>query len=237
MLRALKLIYPSQCVGCGDLVESDHGLCGPCWRDTPFITDGICDACGVPLLGGEPGELALCDDCLTHKRPWSRGRSTLVYEGRARAMVLGLKRGSREDLVAPAGPWMAHAGRDLIEDDTLIVPVPLHWTRLISRRFNQAALLAGSVARATGREADMTALTRIMRTPQLKDATHDMRFKVLKDAIRPNAARHKMRDRAVLLIDDVMTSGATLSAATHAAYQGGARRVDVLTLARAARDA
>ena len=112
----LHVIYPSRCVGCGVLVEGDFGLCGSCWRETPFITGLSCDTCGVPLLGEDVGEFAHCDACLTASRPWEKGRSVLVYEGMARQLVLRLKHGDRTDMVRPAVGWMAGKARELRPD-------------------------------------------------------------------------------------------------------------------------
>ncbi|MEL6914320.1 MAG: ComF family protein [Pseudomonadota bacterium] len=233
--RAIKLLYPSQCIGCGTAVESDFALCGTCWRDTPFLHGVTCDGCAAPLVGGEPGEVALCDDCLTAPRAWEKGRAALAYDGRARQLVQGLKRNERADIVRAAGRWMAMRARDVIFDDTILVPVPLHWTRLLNRRYNQSALLAQAVSREVERPTHMLALRRVRRTRSLDRLSKADRYEILADAIRPASTGRPLEGRAVLLIDDVMTSGATLTAASEAAHEGGARRVDVLTLARAAR--
>lgn len=184
--RALKLLYPSQCVACGELVESDHGLCGSCWRDTPFIDGAVCDQCGTPLIGGPSDERALCDRCMASPRPWQRGRAALVYGGQAKRMVLGLKHFGREDIATPAARWMARAGQELLEPDALLVPVPLHWVRLFRRRYNQAALLARAIGRLTGAEVALDALARPVRTRRLDTLDAKARFAVLKGAIRPN---------------------------------------------------
>src|SRR6056297_1237354 len=147
---AVRLVYPPRCISCGGLVESDFGLCGPCWRDTPLISGLVCDACGTQLPGAAGPQVDYCDDCLVTARPWSRGRSALRYHDNARRLVLALKHGDRQDLARPAAAWMARAAQPLLRPDTLIAPVPLHWLRMLSRRFNQAALLAQGVARETG---------------------------------------------------------------------------------------
>ncbi|MEL7301096.1 MAG: double zinc ribbon domain-containing protein [Pseudomonadota bacterium] len=233
--RALKLIYPSQCIGCGAAVERDFALCGACWRDTPFLHGVTCDGCAAPLPGGEPGEVALCDECLKAPRAWEKGRAALAYDGRARQLVMTLKRQERADIFRAAGHWMAGRACDVIFEDTVLVPVPLHWTRLLQRRYNQAALLARAVGREVERPTSLDALRRVRRTRALHKQSYASRYEILADAIRPASKGRSLVGRAVLLIDDVMTSGATLTAAAEAAHEAGARRVDVLTLARAAR--
>lgn len=234
---ALRLIYPPRCSLCGGLVDSDFGLCGPCWRDTPVISGTTCDLCGVPLPGESVGGIERCDDCLRIARPWTRGRAALVYRDNARRIVLALKHGDRHDLVPLAATFMAGIiSRDL-PPDAIFVPVPLHWTRMIKRRFNQAALLAQAVARRTGHDWCPDALLRRKQTRSLDGLSADARFATLQSAIIPHRSRvQKLAGRTVVLVDDVMTSGATLAAAAEACVNAQARDVQTLVLARAARD-
>ncbi|HSG57335.1 MAG TPA: double zinc ribbon domain-containing protein [Paracoccaceae bacterium] len=234
---ALQLIYPPRCLSCGGLVETDHGLCGACWRDTPFVTGLTCDLCGVPLPGVSDS-VEHCDDCLSVARPWDKGRAALIYKDTARKLVLALKHGDRHDIVAPAAVWMARVARPMVQPDTLIVPVPLHFWRLVRRRYNQSALLAKSLADMLKCDWCPDALERIIRTPSLEGQTRDARFATLSGALRAHP-RHGalLRGRAVLLVDDVMTSGATLAAAAEACLAAGAGSVCVVVLARVAKDA
>ncbi|MEM6897705.1 MAG: double zinc ribbon domain-containing protein [Pseudomonadota bacterium] len=231
----LKLIYPSQCVSCGEFVEDENGLCAACWRETPFVDGALCDACGAPLLGGDVEDRDHCDDCRRTPRPWHQGRTALIYDKKARRLALALKHGGREDIAETAAIWMARAGREILGPQSLLIPVPLHWMRLAKRRYNQAALLAQAVARLSGAEVMVDGLKRPLRTRKLEHVSPKERFALLKDTIQPNPARD-FEGRQVVIVDDVMTSGATLAAATEAAKAGGAASVDVLTLARAVRD-
>lgn len=237
MQRALALIYPDQCVLCSELVAENGGLCPACWRDTPFIVGLACELCGAPLPGDGEGTPEICDDCRSMKRPWARGRAALAYRGGGRRLVLGLKHGDRTDIVPAAAKWMARAGRDLLEPDTLLVPVPIHWRRLLRRRYNQAAELARAIARVTGHDACPDALVRMRATPRLEGMTVDERIAAVEDsmAVRPRCEA-VLRGRRVCLVDDVMTSGATLGAAARAIHASGATRVSVLVLARAVKE-
>lgn len=238
MQSPLAILYPPQCVSCGEPITDDHGLCGKCWAETPFITGHVCDRCGTPLPGEGDGATDFCDDCMTLARPWSRGRSALVYRGNARRVVLQIKLSDRLDLVPPAAGWMARAGREIIPADALLVPVPAHWTRIFARRYNQASELARALARQTGLDVAPTALIRAQRTEKQEGKGLDGRFANVRDAIRPHPKRGAtLNRRNIVLIDDVMTSGATLGAAAEACLAAGARDVTTLTLARTVKDA
>lgn len=236
MQSVIRAIYPPQCVSCDTQTAEEHGLCAACWRETRFIHGLICDGCGTPLMGEGSGPLH-CDDCMTIARPWAQGRAALVYDGIGRKMVLGLKHGDRSDLAVPAARWMLHAGRDIVVKGMVVVPVPLHWSRLLSRRYNQAALLSARIAKALGGVHVPDALLRPARTAKMESYSRDARFAALQGAMVPNRRRaHLLAGRDVLIVDDVMTSGATLSAATEAAHAAGAQRVCVLALARVVKD-
>ena len=233
----IRAIYPYACVSCDAPVETPQGLCSACWRDAAFITGTVCDACGAPLTGEADETPIQCDDCLTAARPWSRGRSTLVYGGVGRKLVLALKHGDRTDLVPTLGDWMARAGRDLLTPDTILVPVPLHWSRLLRRRFNQAAMLAQVIARIAGCSVQLDAVRRRRRTAPLDGHSREARFAALAGtmAVDPDAGA-ALVGRQVVLVDDVMTSGATLAAVTDALMAAGVADVSILTLARVVKD-
>lgn len=237
MQAALELLYPPQCISCATPVASDFGLCGDCWRATPFIGGLVCDQCGIPLPGPDAGDRAVCDDCIAIARPWGQGRAALLYRDNARSLVLALKHGDRMDLARPAGGWLLKAARPILGPETLVVPVPLHWVRLLRRQYNQAALLSARMARIAGLAHCPDALVRRRPTGTQDGRTRDGRFANLVGAFAvPQRRRSRIADREVLLVDDVMTSGATFAAATEALLAAGARSVNVLALARVAKD-
>ena len=238
MQAFVHMVYPPQCICCDALVTTDFGLCGTCWRDTPFITGLTCDLCGTPMPGSEGGVVAHCDDCLRVARPWSKGGAVFLYRDRGRDIVLQLKHSDRVELARATGPWLLRSAAPLLEEDSVIAPIPLHWTRLLRRKYNQSALLAGELARLSGHRTIPDLLYRVRRTASQEGRDRDARFKNLQDSISVTGRNTmSLRGRSVLLVDDVMTSGATFAAATEACHAAGARRVSVLALARVAKDA
>ncbi|RYH04186.1 ComF family protein [Salipiger sp. IMCC34102] len=235
---AIRAIYPATCVGCAEPVADENGLCGACWSETHFIHGLVCDLCGAPLMGTEDGLGAnQCDDCLAAPPPWDRGCAVLEYAGKGRAMVLGLKHNDRSDLAVPAAGWIAERLRGKVGADTLVVPIPLHWSRLVTRRYNQAALLGRLIARHLEVDYLPDALQRTHRHPKMENETRRARFQALSGAIRPHPRRGaRMAGRAVLIVDDVMTSGATLTAAARAARRAGAGTISVAVLARVVKE-
>lgn len=233
----LDTLYPPHCLACEAPVLASGTLCAPCWSSTPFIGGMGCDKCGIPLLGSADDGSALCDDCMTVARPWSHGRAALVYGDVARQMVLALKYGDRHDIAAPTGHWMARAVASLIRPDTVVAPVPLHRRRLFKRRFNQSALLSAALARVIERPHCPDLLLRTRYTTTQDGRTRAGRFENMQGAIEPHPNRaQRIEGRHVLLVDDVMTSGATLAAATEACFLAGADDVDVVVMARVGRD-
>lgn len=233
---ALRVIFPPACVGCGAHVASDFGLCGSCWREMGFIAGLVCDRCGTPLPGEDEGRIEHCDDCLTLVRPWERGRAVCTYGGKGRDLVLALKHADRLDLVPPLARWMMRAAAPILAPGMIVAPVPLHWTRLFRRRYNQSALLSRAMARLARLDHCPDLLVRHRKTDTQDGKGREDRFANIAGAIRAHPRRSaRMEGRHVLLVDDVMTSGTTLGAATDACLAAGADRVSVLVMARVAK--
>lgn len=228
------MVYPPECVLCRAATGSDFGLCPDCLIETPFLTGPVCDCCGVPVLTDGAETIPACDDCIALPRPWTQARAVFRYTGQARRLVLALKHGDRLDLARAAGPWMARVAGGLSQADTVVVPIPLHPWRQFRRRYNQAAELGRAVSRETGLPYAPDALRRNRHTPSLDHRTRDDRVAVMVGAI--SADPSEISGKHILLVDDVMTSGATLAAAADAALGAGARRVDCVVLARVEKD-
>lgn len=234
--RLLRALYPPQCLTCDTLVEDEGALCPQCWPQVPFIFGLCCDACGVPLPGEDTGQTVLCDECLTLARPWVQGRAVMVYGDKARQIVLGLKYHDRQDFARPAGAWLARSAAPMLRPDMLVAPVPLHWLRLLKRRYNQAAVLSQALAAHTRLEHCPDVLIRRRYTGTQDGRGREGRFRNVENAFAPNPRQaHLIHGRHILLVDDVMTVGATLAAASDALLGAGAASIRIVALARVAR--
>jgi ComF family protein len=231
----LDVLLPPQCLYCGVLVDAPGALCATCWASLRFIEQPHCAACGLPFEY-DVGDGSLCAGCFAQPPLFERARAAIVYDDHSRGLILAFKHGDRTDTAGAFGRWMARAGRDLIADADLLTPVPLHWLRLLKRRYNQSALLAQAIGALAGRPVVPDLLVRVRRTPSLGKLGRSARRKTVQGAISVRRGRkERVAGRRVLLIDDVMTTGATVDACTRALRQAGAGAVDVLTLARVVR--
>jgi ComF family protein len=233
--RALDVVLPPKCLACDALVDQMHTLCAACWTTMTFINAPHCARCGLPFET-DVGAGAICGACAATPPSYQRARSAVVYDDASRRLILSFKRGDRTDLSVAFGQWMARAGEELLADADALVPVPLHWTRLFSRRYNQAALLADAVSRQSSVPVAMDALRRPRRTDFMAHKSAGARAKNVQGAIDVKPARRAwVQDKALVIVDDVLTTGATANACVRALRRAGARRVDVLSLARAVR--
>jgi len=233
-VRSLDLLLPPQCPVCGALVDAAGRLCPPCFGRMSFITTPLCLGCGVPFATmGEAGPTGRCLACLLRPPSFARARAALRYDEQARRLILPLKHGDRTELARMLAGLMARAGPVLLAEADVLVPVPLHRKRLAARRYNQAALLAGLLARAAGRPWLPQTLMRHRATVPLGDLGAAARLRTVTGAFGVTARESEaLRGKRVLLIDDVMTSGATASACATVLLGAGARAVDVLVAAR-----
>lgn len=230
--RIVDWFYPPSCMACGAAVADPHALCPACWRAMPLIERPFCERLGTPFavdLGGP----TLSPAAIADPPAFGRARAVARYEGPGRELVHRLKYGDRLDLAGPMGRWMARAGAEILVEGALLVPVPLHRWRLWRRRHNQAALLAQAVSDQTGHAWDPLLLRRVRRTRPQVGLSRPERAENLQGALRVDPARAPaLAGRAVVLVDDVLTTGATADAAAGALLRAGAASVDVLTFAR-----
>lgn len=230
----VNAVYPPACACCGTTVASDGGLCGSCFGDMTLLAGLVCDACGCALPGTDTGAL-LCDQCMENPRPWDRGRAVAHYSGTARRLVLSLKHGDRSDLARPLARWLDIAIAPVARKDFAVVPVPLHRVRLIKRRYNQAAEVARHLARIRGCDFVPDALARTRATPIGVGVGRQDRVAHLQGAIAPGPHGGDVTARHVLLVDDVMASGATLTACARALRECDPASITIGVVARAAR--
>ena len=234
---ALDLLYPPSCLACRRAIAEHGGLCPECWGAMRFIERPFCERLGTPfeadLAAGESGR-TISPAALADPPVFQRARAVARYEdGPARQLVHRLKYGDRGELAGPMGRWMARAGAELLDDADMLVPIPLHWTRLARHRFDQAAALAKAIEALSVVPVETELLIRVKPTPPQVGLTRRLRAKNIQGAFEvPAARRIEAEGRKIVLIDDVMTSGATLNAAARVLLRAGAKRVDALVFAR-----
>jgi ComF family protein len=228
---AIDGIYPPSCTGCGRQTAEPGALCGACWNSIKFIEKPYCAIYGTPF-STELGDGMISARAIADPPPYARSRAAVAYQGLALRFVHGLKFQDRQDNASWMAGWMARAAQDLINDADVIVPVPLHWRRMVSRRFNQSALLAQKLALSADKPFAPLALKRIKSTVTQRGLTAKERDANVKRAfIVPENQMINIQGRHVLLIDDVITTGSTVAEATKALLKVGASNVDVLAFA------
>jgi len=226
-------VLPPRCLGCGEIVSEPDGLCGRCWAGITFFAPPWCVLCGAPFAH-PMDEDTLCADCARQRWTWDRARAVLRYDRNSRHLVLGLKHGDRTHVAGAFGRWMHRAGTDVLAGADLLVPVPLHWTRLFQRRYNQAALLAQAIRSAGGPQVAADWLVRRRRTPSQGHLGPAARERNVRGAFAVRRSRD-LAGKRVVIVDDVMTTGATVEECARVLKRAGAAFVGVLTLARALR--
>ena len=228
---ALDFALPARCAGCGTITDLPHQFCVTCWQQVDWLGQGGCEQCGLPL---EATDVDSCALCLARPPIIARSRAAIAYGDIARSLVLRLKYSRKVALAATMARWM----RPLVNvpADAILVPVPLHWSRLWWRGFNQSGLLAANLSKLTGIEHRPTQLRRVRRTRALRNMSPNQRTAEVKSAFAIEAAG-EVKGRTFLLVDDVLTTGSTSNACAKALLRAGAERVELICFARVVRPA
>ena len=227
-----NLFLPPVCIRCHAPISAHGALCAACWQGINFIMPPLCSRLGLPLPYASGEDVQISSMALRHPPVYGRARAAARFDGVMRDLVHGLKYADRHEVVNLFGRMLCSAGTELLRDADVLVPVPLHRLRLLKRRFNQAAILAGRVSAATDLPRELNALRRIRRTASQVGLSRDERRMNVADAfaVAPAAAA-RLRGKRILLLDDVITTGATLGACARVLKEAGAAKVDCLALA------
>ena len=228
---ALDIALPTLCVACREPVAGE-GVCAACWAKLSFIAPPYCARLGIPFVY-DPGPGILSMQAIADPPAYQRARAAVRYDDVARTLVHALKYHDRTDLAPSMGRWMARAGAELLDEADLWVPVPLHWRRGFSRRFNQSGALARAISRHSGVAVSRDALRRIRPTEHQVGLSRAERAANVQGAFKVDKSRRaEIQGRRVILVDDVLTSGATVDACARALLRAKAAQVDVLVFAR-----
>lgn len=233
----LDTLFPPRCFSCNGLTGNAHGLCVECWEKIDFISAPYCARCGVPFPHEMGGKGVECMPCMTTPPPYTAARSVFRYDDGSRRLVTGYKYYDRTQATPMFGQWLQRAGQELLGEVDGIVPVPLHRWRLLQRRYNQSSLLARELGKLAGKPVLDEALRRSRHTRQQAGLTREQRLINVEGAFTvPAKQQAQVSGKRLLLIDDVLTTGATLHACAEALTEAGAEQVYILTLARTVGD-
>ena len=231
--QALELLYPPSCLACRAATQDDGVLCTVCWNEMRFIERPFCERLGTPFIR-DLGPGLLSPEAMADPPVWARARAVTIFEdGPVKRLTYRLKYYDRMEVAKALGRWMARSGMELLEEADLLIPIPLHRSRLAARRFNQAMALAHAVSAQSGVPVDGLTLMRTRRTPPQVGLSRLQRAANMQGVFRVVPERQlAIEGRRIVLIDDVLTSGATTNAAARTLLRAGAAQVDLLVFAR-----
>jgi ComF family protein len=229
----LDVVFPPRCGHCAGFTESQGKLCSNCWSALTFLSAPCCAACGYPFAYEMADADSLCASCMQHKPHYDGHRSMLKFDEHSKKLIHDLKYHDKPLLLDLFGEWLMRAGNEFWDDNVILMPIPLHFLRLWQRRYNQAALLAKALAKRSGHALMLDGLKRVKRRPPQAGLSREQRLKNMRGVFAtPLKCKAAINGKTIVLVDDVMTTGATLNACARTLKRAGASRVYAVTLAR-----
>ncbi len=231
--KIIDTILPPRCLKCGKILESENGLCADCFNEIDFISTPYCKKCGRPFADIHHGNGLICGDCMKKQHSLFRfNRSAVKYNEHSKNLLLSFKFMDKTDNAPLLAKWLKQAGKDIFAEGVdIFIPIPLHYKRLLKRRYNQSALLAKELSRLTGIKTDYASVVRGRHTRPQVEFSGAARIKNIKGAFKIKHPE-RIKGKRIVLIDDVMTTGSTLKECALVLKKAGAKSVDTLTVAR-----
>ncbi|MDR1693970.1 MAG: ComF family protein [Lactobacillaceae bacterium] len=231
--KILDVILPPRCISCGKVLNAKDGVCEECFNNINFISKPHCHKCGMPFENVVSNKEIMCGLCIKDKKPIFRyGRSALRYDDFSKNMILAFKFMDKTENASTLSKWMFAAGKDIFSSGVdLIIPIPLHYTRLLKRKYNQSALLAKKLGKLASIKVDYSSVIRAKKTKPQVEFSGKARLKNVKNAFGVKH-QNKIKGKRILLVDDVYTTGSTLKECAKVLLKSGAASVDFITAAR-----
>lgn len=231
--KIIDTVLPPRCLKCGKILEGESGLCASCFNEMDFIAKPYCQKCGRPFAEVRQGDGLVCGDCMRkHHSPFRFNRSAVKYNEHSKNLILAFKFMDKTDNAPLLAKWLKQAGKDIFDTGVdVIVPIPLHYMRLLKRRYNQSSLLAKELGRLSGIAVDYSSVVRHRHTRPQVEFSGSARVKNIKGAFTVKHPEN-IKGKRIVLVDDVMTTGSTLKECALALKKAGAKSVDTLTVAR-----
>ncbi len=231
----IDFVLPKRCLSCSALVDEDHSICPKCWSGLTFLSSPYCDSCAFLFEISVSNELNLCAECTKEKYYFDKSRSSLIYDQFSKTLILQFKHNDATHLAKLFAKWMRRSSQDIIKQTDLFIPIPIHWQRLLSRKYNQAVLLANELAQITSIKSYNDIIHRVRHTaPQTGNKLH--RQHNIRNVFAFNEKYIEfINKKSVTIVDDVHTSGATLNECAKLLKHYGAEKVYTITIARVAR--
>lgn len=229
--KAVNLIFPNVCVSCECIIDKNYDLCSECSKKINFLTKHYCNVCGTVISDN----IYTCGKCIAKPPPFKVLRSAFAYDQHSKNMIINFKFFDNLNYVKTYVKWMYRANQDIFQDAEVVVPIPLHKMRLFKRKYNQAALLARELSKLSNLSYTPFAIRRLRHTTPQAGLSLKQREKNLKKAFK-TSNKEIIENKIVILVDDVVTTGATVRSCSQEILNSGAREVRVLSLARTVND-